>query len=99
MSPWVGRVSLISTATIQIQAENVKADILLFAKSVIKKLRQGYDGKKVFLSSDTIEKRVVHVNVCLREKQEKKVKCFEACFEIVCRTVKPSRQIYPAFVH
>jgi hypothetical protein len=48
-----------STPTIQIQAENVAADIRSFVDSEVKKLRKGRHGKKLFLSSDILEATVI----------------------------------------
>jgi hypothetical protein len=48
------------TPTVQIQAENVMADIRSFAESEVRKLRQGYHGKKLFISSDGVAEKVVH---------------------------------------
>jgi hypothetical protein len=47
------------TPTIQIQAENVEADIRSFVESEIRKLRQGYYGKKLFLSNDLLENQII----------------------------------------
>jgi hypothetical protein len=48
-----------NTPTIQIQAKNVEADIRSFVESEVRKLRQGYYGKKLFLSNDLLEVRVI----------------------------------------
>jgi hypothetical protein len=47
--------------------QRIKADIRRYGESEVKKLRQGYHGKKLFLSSDTTEERVIDV---LTEKAE-----------------------------
>ena len=56
-----------STPTIQIKAENVAADIESFVHSEVKKLRKGYYGKKLQLTSDVLEARIVQT---LTEKAE-----------------------------
>jgi hypothetical protein len=56
-----------SMPAIQIKAENVAADIRSFARSEVKKLRQGYHGKKLFLGSDDLEAKVI---TALTEKAE-----------------------------
>ena len=55
------------TPTIQIQAENVKADIQSFAESEVRKLRRGYHGKKLFISRDDLEEKIIR---SLTEKAE-----------------------------
>ena len=48
-----------STPTIQIKTENVTADIESFVQSEVKKLRNGYHGKKLYLADDTLESRII----------------------------------------
>jgi len=48
-----------STPTIQIKTENVAADIEGFVQSEVKKLRNGYHGKKLYLADDTLEARII----------------------------------------
>jgi hypothetical protein len=48
-----------SAPTIQIQAKNVAADIQSFVESEVRRLRQGYNGKKLFLNSDALEAKVI----------------------------------------
>jgi hypothetical protein len=47
------------TATIQIQADNIAADVRSFVESEVKKLRKGDRGKQLFLSSDVLEAKVI----------------------------------------
>jgi len=47
------------TPTIQIQAENVAGDIETFVRSEVQKLRKGYHGRKLYLTSDVLEARVI----------------------------------------
>lgn len=56
-----------STPTIQIKAENVAADIESFVHNEVKKLRKGYYGKKLQLTSDILEAKIVQT---LTEKAE-----------------------------
>jgi hypothetical protein len=49
----------ITTPTIQIKAENISGDIETFVRSEVQKLRNGYHGKKLFLTSDNLEAKVV----------------------------------------
>jgi ankyrin repeat domain-containing protein 50 len=56
-----------STPTIQIKAENVAADIKSFVQSEVKKLRKGFYGKKLHLTSDDLEARIIQT---LTEKAE-----------------------------
>jgi hypothetical protein len=48
-----------STPTIQIKAKNIATDIESFVRSEVKKLRKGYYGKKLCLSSDFLEARII----------------------------------------
>ena len=48
-----------STPTIQIKEENVAADIESFVQSEVKTLRKGFYGKKLHLTSDVLEARVI----------------------------------------
>jgi ankyrin repeat domain-containing protein 50 len=56
-----------NTPTIQIKAENVAADIENFVQSEVKKLRKGFYGKKLHLTSDVLEARIIQT---LTEKAE-----------------------------
>ena len=56
-----------STPTIQIKANNVAADIESFVQSEVKKLRKGFYGKKLHLTSDVLEARIIQT---LTEKAE-----------------------------
>ena len=47
-----------NTPTIQIQAKNVEADIRSFVEGKVREYRQGYYGKKLFLSNDLLEARI-----------------------------------------
>ncbi len=53
--------------TIQVQTQSVAADIESFVRSEVKRLRSGYHGKKLFLSSDALEGKVIQT---LTEKAE-----------------------------
>jgi len=48
-----------NTPTIQIKAENVTADIESFVHSKVKKLRNGYCGKKLYLTSEILKARII----------------------------------------
>lgn len=48
-----------SRETIKISADHVAADIERFVCSEVDKLRQGYHGKKLYLNSDTCERRII----------------------------------------
>lgn len=48
-----------STPTIQIQADNVAADIERFVCDEVKKLRKGYHGKKLHITNDFLVERVI----------------------------------------
>jgi hypothetical protein len=56
-----------SAPTIQIHVENVVADIQNYTENEVKKLRKGLHGKKLFLSSDFLEAKVIST---LTEKAE-----------------------------
>ncbi|KAF2176087.1 hypothetical protein K469DRAFT_478602, partial [Zopfia rhizophila CBS 207.26] len=45
--------------TVKIQAENVAADVEIFARSEVEKLRKGDHGKKLYIHSDELKERVV----------------------------------------
>jgi ankyrin repeat domain-containing protein 50 len=55
------------THTIQIKTENVTADVELYVRSEVKKLRKGENGKKLYLSSDALEGKIIRE---LTEKAE-----------------------------
>lgn len=48
-----------NTPTIQIKAENTAEDIETFVCSQVRKLRNGYNGKKLYLTSDALEAKVI----------------------------------------
>lgn len=48
-----------NTPTIQIQAENVAGDIKTFVCGEVQKLRKGFHGRKLYLTSDVLEERVI----------------------------------------
>jgi hypothetical protein len=48
-----------NTPTIQIKAENVAGDIETFVRSEVLKLRNGYHGRKLYLTNDALEARVI----------------------------------------
>ena len=48
-----------STPTIQIKADNVAADIESFVCDEVKKLRKGYNGKKLHITNDFLAERVI----------------------------------------
>jgi len=48
-----------NTPTIQIEAKNVAGDIETFVRSEVQKLRKGYHGRKLYLTSDILEARVI----------------------------------------
>lgn len=48
-----------STPTIQIEADNVAADIENFVSNKVKKLREGQHGKKLHITSDSLAERVI----------------------------------------
>ena len=47
------------TPIIYIEAENVTADIELFVSAEVKRLRQGYNGKRLYLGSDALEEKII----------------------------------------
>jgi ankyrin repeat domain-containing protein 50 len=49
----------LKTPIIEIEAESVAADISSYVKSEIKRLRDGYDGKRLYLKNDTLEMTIV----------------------------------------
>ena len=49
-----------STPTIQIKTESVAADIEGFVQSEVKKLRNGYHGKKLYVTDDILEAKIIH---------------------------------------
>ncbi|OCK73445.1 hypothetical protein K432DRAFT_420720 [Lepidopterella palustris CBS 459.81] len=71
-----------STPTIQIKAENVAADIEGFVHSEVKKLRHGYHGKKLHLTSDVLEARIIQT---LTEKAEGMFLWVNLQLESLCR--------------
>lgn len=46
--------------TIQIQAENVAADIETFARNQVVKLRQGDCGKTLYVTNNNLEEKIIH---------------------------------------
>ncbi len=48
-----------STRTIQIKTENVAADIESFVQSEVEKLRNGYHGKKLYLTDDILKAKII----------------------------------------
>jgi hypothetical protein len=57
----------LNTPIIEIEAGNVAADILSYVRSETKRLRDGYDGKKLYLKSDALEENIIRT---LTEKAE-----------------------------
>jgi hypothetical protein len=55
------------TPIIKIEAENVTADIRLYVTSEVKRLRQGYNGKRLYVESDALEEKIIRK---LSEKAE-----------------------------
>lgn len=47
------------SSTIQVRADNIAADIERYVCSEVTKLRQGYNGKKLYLDSSVCERRIV----------------------------------------
>ncbi|OCL05705.1 ankyrin, partial [Glonium stellatum] len=57
----------IKTPSIKIEAENVAEDISNFLHAEVKRLRQGHNGKRLYIASDHLEERIV---TTLSEKAE-----------------------------
>jgi ankyrin repeat domain-containing protein 50 len=57
----------LNTPIIEIEAGSVAADISSYVRSEIKRLRDGYDGKRLYLKSDALEKNIIRT---LTEKAE-----------------------------
>jgi ankyrin repeat domain-containing protein 50 len=55
------------TPIIKIEAENVTADIRLYVTSEVKRLRHGYNGKRLYIESDALEEKIIRT---LSEKAE-----------------------------
>lgn len=55
------------TPIIEIEAESVAADILSYVTNETKRLRDGYDGRKLFVKSDALEDTIIRT---LTEKAE-----------------------------
>jgi ankyrin repeat domain-containing protein 50 len=47
------------TSTIQIEARSVAADIALHVRDEVTKLRKGYNGKRLYLTSDKLQGRII----------------------------------------
>jgi len=47
------------TPTIQIEARNVTADIELYVSAEVRRLRQGYNGKILYIESGALERKIV----------------------------------------
>jgi ankyrin repeat domain-containing protein 50 len=52
---------------IKIEAENVARDVNSFVRAEVKRLRQGYNGKKLYLTNETLEETII---TTLSEKAE-----------------------------
>ena len=48
-----------STPTIQIKTENITPDIESFVQSEVEKLRNGYHGKKLYLTDDILKAKII----------------------------------------
>ena len=57
----------LETPIIEIEAGSVAADISSYVRSEVKRLRDGYDGKRLYLKNDTLEMTIVRT---LTEKAE-----------------------------
>jgi len=49
----------LNTPTIQIEAKNVAADLFKYVSSEIQRLRHGYNGKRLYMKSDALERKIV----------------------------------------
>jgi ankyrin repeat domain-containing protein 50 len=54
-----------ATPTIQIEAKSIAADINKYVRNETQRLRDGYDGKRLYLISDALEKKII---IALTEK-------------------------------
>jgi hypothetical protein len=55
------------TPIIEIRAENVSEDISVYVRSEVKRLREGYNGKRFYVRSDALEEKIIRT---LTEKAE-----------------------------
>lgn len=51
----------LTTPTIQIEARSVAADISKYVSSETKRLRKGYNGKRLYVSSDALEEKIITI--------------------------------------
>lgn len=49
------------TPIIKIEARNVTEDIRLYVNAEVKRLRDGYNGKRLYLESDVLEEKIIRM--------------------------------------
>jgi hypothetical protein len=49
--------------TVQIEAKNVAADIALYVHDEVAKLREGWNGKRLYLTSDRLQRKIIDILV------------------------------------